>query len=258
MRDLPENPETPVESLKLLGLTKYEALVYTALLRMEEATASEIHEISGVPRASVYPVLDRLVQKQLVSVSHTAPKIFSAAPPEEGICRLLEKIEHEADDAREILGDLWEHRKRLESGRQEMIWSLHGGEAIAAKIRDLFLAAREEVQAIATGSLIEKHQNVIFGELDGRVQGEILCDRWEGEQGLTIRVTVIPGHAGRFESREQAGVFIVDGKRALVVMGPEEGGQTALYSESSGFVTLFSRYVAMFRTLAGRGISIPE
>ena len=258
MREPPENPETPVESLKLLGLTKYEALVYTALLRMEGATASEIHEISGVPRASVYPVLDRLVQKQLVSVSHTAPKRFSAVPPEEGICRLLEKIEHEADEARGVLGELWEHRTRPESGRQEMIWSLHGSEAISAKIRDMLLSAEEKVQVIATGSLIEKHRSVLFGELDGKVEGEILCDHWTGEEGSTIRVTVIPGHAGRFESVVQAGVFLADGERALVVMGSEEGGQTALYSESSGFVTLFSRYVAMVRTLAGSGISIPE
>jgi DNA-binding PadR family transcriptional regulator len=258
MREPPENPETPVESLKLLGLTKYEALVYTALLRMEGATASEIHEISGVPRASVYPVLDRLVQKQLVSVSHTAPKRFSAAPPEEGICRLLEKIEHEADEAREVLGELWEHRKRPESGKQEMIWSLHGGETIAAKILEMLLSAREEVQVIATGSLITKHLSVLFGELEGKVEVEILCDHWEGETGSTIRVTVIPGHSGRFESTEQAGVFLVDGEKALVVMGSEEGTPTALYSESSGFVTLFSRYVAMVRTLSGRGISIPE
>ena len=44
------------ESLKSLGLTKYEALVYIALLQASGATATKIHELSGVPRASVYPV----------------------------------------------------------------------------------------------------------------------------------------------------------------------------------------------------------
>jgi len=48
------------ESLKSLGLTRYEALVYIALLKNIDATATKIHEISGVPRATVYPVLDRL------------------------------------------------------------------------------------------------------------------------------------------------------------------------------------------------------
>ena len=63
-----ENSVRVIECLKSLGLTKYEALVYIALLKLESATASEIHEISGVPRASVYTVIDQLVEKGLVSV----------------------------------------------------------------------------------------------------------------------------------------------------------------------------------------------
>ena len=56
-----DNPVRVIECLKSLGLTKYEALVYIALLKMASATASEIHEISDVPRASVYPVIDQLL-----------------------------------------------------------------------------------------------------------------------------------------------------------------------------------------------------
>ena len=41
-----ENPAQVIECLKSLGLTKYEALVYIALLKLVSATASEIHEIS--------------------------------------------------------------------------------------------------------------------------------------------------------------------------------------------------------------------
>ena len=85
MAESPEESLNIAESLKSLGLTKYEALVYIALLKVAGATATEIHEISGVPRASVYPVLDRLTQKNLVSVSNTSPKRFDAIAPDEGI-----------------------------------------------------------------------------------------------------------------------------------------------------------------------------
>jgi len=44
-----------IEMLKSLGLTKYEALVYIGLLKEPGATATRIHEVAGVPRASVYP-----------------------------------------------------------------------------------------------------------------------------------------------------------------------------------------------------------
>ncbi|MDD1716507.1 MAG: helix-turn-helix domain-containing protein, partial [Methanolinea sp.] len=77
----PSSLLTLTEQLKSLGLTKYEALVYIALLQASGATATEIHEHSGVPRASVYPVLDRLVAKNLASISHTTPKRFNAVDP---------------------------------------------------------------------------------------------------------------------------------------------------------------------------------
>ena len=106
--------------LKSLGFTKYEALVYIALLGMEGATATEIHELSGVPRASVYPVLDRLVEKNLVSVSHATPKRFSAIPPEEAIEHLLSGIEKDALHAREILSEIYRRRVTVERGDREL------------------------------------------------------------------------------------------------------------------------------------------
>ncbi|MDD1684314.1 MAG: TrmB family transcriptional regulator, partial [Methanoregula sp.] len=99
MKVQPEDPVRIVECLKSLGMTKYEALVYIALLRVPSATASEIHESSSVPRASVYPVLDQLLEKDLVSVSQSAPKRFAALPPDEGIARLLGRIERNAASA---------------------------------------------------------------------------------------------------------------------------------------------------------------
>ena len=80
-----DNPDRLVECLKSLGITKYEALVYIALLRVPSARATEIHETSGVPRASVYPVLDQLLEKNLVSVSQSTPKRFAAVSVEEAM-----------------------------------------------------------------------------------------------------------------------------------------------------------------------------
>ena len=91
-----DNPVRVIDCLKSLGLTKYEALVYIALLKVASATASEIHEISGVPRASVYTVIDQLLDKGLVSVSQSAPKRFAAFPPDDAIARLMDHIERDA------------------------------------------------------------------------------------------------------------------------------------------------------------------
>ncbi len=112
-----ENSVQVIECLKSLGLTKYEALVYIALLKVVSATASEIHEISGVPRASVYTVIDQLQEKRLVSVSQSAPKRFAAFSPEDAISKLMDHIERDAKYARDSLSSI--HRERIRPGNGE-------------------------------------------------------------------------------------------------------------------------------------------
>ena len=112
MNTTTETQERLISCLKSLGLTKYEALVYIALLRVISATASEIHGISGVPRASVYPVIDQLIEKNLVSVSQSSPKRFAAVPPEEGITLLSGRIELDAEYALKTLSSI--HRENRE------------------------------------------------------------------------------------------------------------------------------------------------
>jgi len=121
-----DNPVRVIECLKSLGLTKYEALVYIALLKLESATASEIHEISGVPRASVYTVVDQLLDKGLVSVSQSAPKRFASFSPEDAISKLMEQIERDAQYARDSLSKIYRERTGQGSSSEELIWNIYG------------------------------------------------------------------------------------------------------------------------------------
>jgi len=123
-----------ISCLKSLGLTKYEALVYIALLRVASATASEIHGISGVPRASVYPVLDQLREKNIVSVSQSSPKRFAAVPPDEGISRLSGKIERDAGYARDALAAIPQEQLIRSEAGEELIWNVRVMENIRGRI----------------------------------------------------------------------------------------------------------------------------
>jgi hypothetical protein len=44
---------------------------------------------------------------------------------------------------------------------------------------------------------------------------------------------------------ETAGIFIIDGERAMVVMGTSEEAPTALFSESPGFLRFFAQIWSM-------------
>lgn len=52
--------DVPVRQLQALGFTQYESQAYVALLQKSPLTGYELARASGVPRANIYAVLDRL------------------------------------------------------------------------------------------------------------------------------------------------------------------------------------------------------
>jgi DNA-binding MarR family transcriptional regulator len=219
------------ETLKSLGFTKYEALVYVALLGMEAGTATEIHEFSRVPRASVYPVLDRLVEKNLLS-----------------------RIEDDARRAQDILSEIYRQRVTVERGDQELIWSIHGEEKIASRLSDLIRGAKEKVQVITTWPFLERTLLPELGGLPPSVGVEVITSRWEGPVPPGVRVHIRPpppgGRAGH-PGMETAGIFIIDRVKGMVVMGVGDETPAALFSESPGFLRFFSQIWSLNLAWAG-------
>jgi len=247
-RDIPNDL---LESLKSLGLTKYEALVYIGLLRVAGATATEIHEISGVPRASVYPVLDRLAQKELVSVSHTTPKRFDAIPPARGIENLMRRIEIDAENALVALDAFYQEKDAEGRGNQELIWTIYGEENIKNRLSDMFRGAEQSVEMLVAGSLLQGGVLPLLKSIPESVQIDIITDFWKDEPPSRFRVRIHPlgahceVHAppGKGLRYESSGVFLVDGTSSLIWMGSAGEQPSALYSESAGLVLFVRRYL---------------
>ncbi|QYZ79620.1 TrmB family transcriptional regulator [Methanofollis formosanus] len=250
----PQIPQGVTTALKTLGLTKYEALVYVALLRVTSATATEIHEISGVPRASVYPVLDRLLQKNLVTVSHTTPKRFNAIPPEEAINSLMREIEEKGAYAKVVLGEIYAERASIEGGGQELIWNILGEANIKSRMRDLIARAQERVEVIGSWVLLEDLQDALAAAVHRGVRVEVIASAWEDEipEGMEVIVSVPPIWHKESHGTDMAGVLFVDREKVLVAMGGRGEVPTALYSESEGFARFFSRYAELTRSYLGK------
>jgi sugar-specific transcriptional regulator TrmB len=233
--------------LKSLGLTKYEALVYIALLRVISATASEIHGISGVPRASVYPVLDQLLEKNLVAESQSSPKRFAAVPPEEGIERLSSRIERDAEYARDALVSI--HRERMSNGQvnEELIWNIHGIGNIRSRLIDLVGDARNEIQIIAHPGIFSGDIKSALTRIAERIPVEIVTPQWEGKTSKNMRVyikrhTDLPHDLSKATDILAGGICIIDKRCVMVIVGSGGEDAVALFSESEGFVRFFSRY----------------
>ena len=237
-----DSVQSPAEALKSLGLTKYEALVYIGLLRVNEATATEVHEISGVPRASVYPVLDRLVQRDIVSISHTSPRRFRAFPPVDGVKRLMGRIEDQAEYVTGALQEIYTGRSEVDRGAPEMIWTIYGTENIMSRLAEALTHAEEEVRILSCWKLIKNTVLPMLTEgIQRNVRIEIAIDQWEGEvpPGLEVRIKKPPIGHDRFGRDLTGGIFLIDQQKVLVITNALEENSTALYSESDGFLKLF-------------------
>ncbi len=237
------------EYLKSLGLTKYEALVYIALLRVDGASAAtEIHEISGVPRASVYPVLDRLAQKNLVNVSNTTPKQFRATPPDEGITSLMKGIEKDAELSKEALNKIYQKKTETGRGKQELIWSIYGRENILNKLSDITSDIEGDLRAFCNWQFFEPYitdaleEKKIKAVIITNCPDNTVFQTYEGME-ILIQENVFPENApGPMGKGDISGIFIIDSKRVMLIMGSTDLTPTALYSESPGFVRFFNSY----------------
>jgi sugar-specific transcriptional regulator TrmB len=242
-----ENPVRVIECLKSLGLTKYEALVYIALLKLVSATASEIHEISGVPRASVYTVIDQLLDKGLVSVSQSAPKRFAAFSPEDAITRLMGHIERDAQYARDSLSLIYRERVGPGSGSEELIWNIYGLENIKKRFTDTISRAKQEIRIIAHPQFLSPDVQQKLISTANHIKVEIITPHWGGERPKKMRVYAIqhpeiPKELDKAKDMMAGGVCIIDNQKVMVIVGVDEEDAVALFSESEGFVRFFVRY----------------
>ncbi|MGV8168974.1 MAG: TrmB family transcriptional regulator [Candidatus Nanoarchaeia archaeon] len=85
-------------SLKEAGLTEGENKVYLALLELGSSTTGPIVEKSGVSRSIIYQILEKLMEKGLVSfITKEKTKYFQAAEPS----KIIEYIEEREKNLKE-------------------------------------------------------------------------------------------------------------------------------------------------------------
>ncbi len=82
------------EALIASGLTKNEAKVYLALLKIGSASVNEITRKSGIHRVNVYDVINRLIEKGLINSIMKANKTYYEASNPEELLKILEQKEH--------------------------------------------------------------------------------------------------------------------------------------------------------------------
>jgi|SRR3989338_1359540 len=98
------------QSLESIGLTKSETRVYLSLIELGSSSVGKIIDKSGTTSSKIYELLDKLIQKGLVSsVIKKGVKYFEAAPPSRILGYLNEKgsqLKNQISDIKHIIPEL--------------------------------------------------------------------------------------------------------------------------------------------------------
>ena len=141
-----------IDSLKTLGLTEYEAKVYSALVLLDRAEAKQVYEYLEMPKPSVYQSLKTLTDKGLVQVVNARPAIYRATAPEVAL-RHMTDVHRRAEDTAALELDELE-KARSSRAAPDVIWSLFGRENVEHQLEEMFERASRGVKAVLPGEYI--------------------------------------------------------------------------------------------------------
>lgn len=139
--------EKRIKVLEDLGFSKNEAIVYLTLLNLGSSTATVIADKSKLHRTTVYDVLDRLVEKGMVSyISKEDTKYFQASDPES----LLGVLKKREDQLKSIIPELKLSDDLAESKDKAKIFE--GVKGIKAITEDILVTCKEGDEVFTFGN----------------------------------------------------------------------------------------------------------
>ena len=87
--------EKVIQELVLLGLNRYEAAVYGALLERGDYAPSSLAQRAQIPRQRIYDILNSLEEKGFCAVKSTRPRLYGAVDPAIALSQHLKRKEKE-------------------------------------------------------------------------------------------------------------------------------------------------------------------
>ncbi|MFN8513242.1 MAG: helix-turn-helix domain-containing protein [Chloroflexia bacterium] len=138
-----------LDLLQQLGLTKYEAEAYHALLIAGPLTGYELGKHSGVPQSRCYDTLERLLARGLATVQPTIPPRYAAEDPARFLARTRAERDATLGALADALADLAPRRE------DDQFWVLRGRRAILDRAASLIAEAEQSIQISCPADLPE-------------------------------------------------------------------------------------------------------
>lgn len=139
-----KDSEQAVEGLRRLGLSAYEAKVFIGLQALGTGSASEVAEVTDVPRSQVYGAAERLEERGLLDVQEGTPTMYRPVPIEQARDALYDRLEARVEPAFDYLTEVAGSHADAD-GDAEAVWRTDRKANVAARSAELIANADESV-----------------------------------------------------------------------------------------------------------------
>ncbi|WP_158056888.1 TrmB family transcriptional regulator [Halorussus halophilus] len=240
-----------IDALETLGLSNYEAKVFTALQKLGTGTARDVHRVTDVPRSQVYGAAESLQDRGLVEVQQSKPMQYRPVSLEAAQSHLRGEFERTQEKAFDYLETA---RKQRGDGdeKQEDIWTVHGDTSIDGRVEQL---------------LAEAEERVLFGVGERENLAAQMADQLRELSEAGVRVVLIaddPAIETQFEESDVVvfslpedkppgddpigRVLVVDGETVLLsVRGDRDSAdldeETAIWSSQTGIAAVLIQLI---------------
>lgn len=118
--------------LQNIGLTDKEIAVYLELLREEKSSVLDLSKKTNILRTSVYPILDNLLEKGLVSEVKVGKKVYFQAEAPERIGSYIESQKIKLEEQSQLANDYIPQLKSLsrQTGEKPIVKIFEGREGL--------------------------------------------------------------------------------------------------------------------------------
>jgi sugar-specific transcriptional regulator TrmB len=218
--------------LHKFGFSQYESKVYETLAAtVQPLDASMIVKHSGVPKAKIYEVISRMVDKGMVLESISEKKKLYTALP---LPLVIEKLTSEfQSDIKEL-----ERQKIQKEIVDDRVWSLKADTSIEAQIRQMLLDAGDSIRFSSWKDDFQLYLPILEEKERAGVRVEALA---VGEIQSSLKSLVIMEPSREHVTLERFRLLIVDDAEVLFA-GVEEEAWQAIKTRAQPFVRFFTDY----------------
>lgn len=218
--------------LQKFGFSQYESNVYEVLVSSHgPMDATTIVKYSNVPKAKIYEVLSRMMDKGMVmDTISEKKKLYSALPLEVAIKKLTQEFQSNIDMLKSS------GKKRMFT--DDRVWNLKANSSILVQFENLIEEAEHSILISAWNDdfaeylplLEEKERSGV--KVEGLVIGDI-------QSNLSNVHTLIPSE--KHHSLERSRLIVVDEKE-IIFAGVENHQWQAMKTMSQPFVKFFTDF----------------